>query len=202
MKTQGTKNDTKSGYFKLFFILTLFSLTFTFNHQVSGQTTYHVADGSKIIVAGTSTLHDWTMQADKFNVDAAATVKADQIVSLSALTFSLPVVNLKSKEKSMDTRAYKALKSDEFKDITFKLTNAVVVPEQKVIKATGILTISGVSKTISFPVEYHVTNGIVSLKGSKGIKMSEYGIKVPSFMLGAMKTGDDLKINISLNLKN
>jgi len=44
-------------------------------------------------------------------------------------------------------------------------------------------------------------DGSIACSGSQQIKMTDYQIKPPSFMLGALKTGDALTINFSLTLK-
>jgi polyisoprenoid-binding protein YceI len=77
-----------------------------------------------------------------------------------------------------------------------------VVPQQKVIKATGNLTIAGVTKPVALQTTYTVNGDEVVCKGSKTLKMSEYGIKAPTFMMGALKVADEVTIDLSLKLKN
>jgi polyisoprenoid-binding protein YceI len=86
--------------------------------------------------------------------------------------------------------------------MTFKLSDATVIEAQKLIKVTGNLTIAGVTKAITLQANYAVgADESVQFKSSKAIKMSDFKIKAPSFMMGALKTGDDLTINILLKLK-
>lgn len=100
----------------------------------------------------------------------------------------------------METRAYKALKSESFNKITFKLTSATV--QQGTIKAIGILNIAGVSNEISLQTNYTVSaDGTVTCKGSKTIKMTDYKITPPSFMMGALKTKDDVALDLTLKFK-
>lgn len=169
---------------------------------VNAQTNYTIAPGSQITVAGTSNLHDWTMDASKFSCDGKLTVAGGQLKDINSLAFVLPVKNLKSKESLMDSRAYKAMNEESYDKMSFKLTDATVVEGQKLVKVTGNLTISGVTKAISLQANYTVaTDESVTFKGSKAIKMSDFKIKAPQFMMGALKTGDDLTINIVLKLK-
>jgi polyisoprenoid-binding protein YceI len=171
-----------------------------FTQNVQGQT-YKVTGGSQIKVSGTSNLHDWTMLANNFLCEGNFVVKNGQLQDVSSLDFTLPVTNLKSKEDLMDTRAYKALKADQFNKITFKLISATIMPQQK-IKATGNLTIAGATKEIVVLTSY-ILNADESIicKGSKAVKMSDHKIKAPSFMMGALKTGDEVIIDILLKLK-
>ena len=173
-----------------------------FTHHAQGQTTYKIAAGSQIKVSGTSNMHDWNMLASNFNCQANFVMKNGDLQDVSTLTFTLPVSNLKSKDKLMDTRAYKALNEEKYKTISFKLTDATVVSNQNIIKATGQLTISGVTKPVTIQTAYVVNaDESITYKGSKSIKMSSHDVKAPSFMMGALKTGDDVTIDILLQLK-
>ena len=169
--------------------------------KILAQTPYKNTEGSQIKVFGTSNLHDWTMVAKTLTCEGTFIVKGDQLVDVTALTLNIPVKNLKSNESLMDSRAYKTLKADQFSSIGFKLTSATVNAQQKLIKATGNLTISGVSNLITLQISYLMSGDEILCKGSQSLKMTEYKIKPPSFMLGALKTGDDLKIDIILKMK-
>jgi polyisoprenoid-binding protein YceI len=180
-----------------FFIISTLS-----GFQISAQNLYSIAPGSSIKVDGTSNLHDWSMNATKFSCDGKLVLTNGQLKDITALTFVLPVQNLKSKESLMDTRAYKALNEESYDKMTFKLSDATVIEAQKLIKVTGNLTIAGVTKAITLQANYVVgADESVAFKGSKALKMSDFNIKAPSFMMGALKTGDDLTINILLKLK-
>lgn len=170
--------------------------------EVRAQSAYKIQAGSHIKVNGTSNLHDWTMLATNFNCNATVTLKADQLQDISGLSFVLPVKNLKSKEDLMDTRAYKALNAEKYNQISFKLTDAVVNAQQKIVKATGSLTISGVTNQVVIQANYTTSGDEIIFKGSKSIKMSDFKIKAPSFMMGALKTGDEVVIELALKLKN
>jgi polyisoprenoid-binding protein YceI len=159
-------------------------------------------------LSGTSTLHNWTMNAQNTTGEAQFGFNgsgADQLSSLKSLTFSLIVQDLKSGEKGLDNNAYKALKTDQYKDIDYKLTAATIMPEKDgkyLIKTQGKLTIAGVSKDIDMDV-YAVVNkdGSITCTGSDKLKMTDYSVKPPKFMLGAMKTGDDITLNYTLVYK-
>ncbi|HTN20055.1 MAG TPA: YceI family protein [Pelobium sp.] len=187
---------------KAVIVLAFFIISTLSGFQLKAQTLYSIAPGSSITVDGTSNLHDWTMSASKFSCDGKLVIASGQLKDITALTFVLPVQNLKSKESLMDTRAYKALNEESFDKMTFKLTDATVVEAQKLVKVTGNLTIAGVTKVITLQSNYLVGNDeSVAFKATKAIKMSDFKIKAPSFMMGALKTGDDLTINILLKLK-
>jgi len=203
MKTMITYTAIKKDFFKSLLILlaipSMLALTFT---SVQGQTLYKQVAGSQIKVNGTSNIHDWDMVATNFTTTATFKTTGGQLQDLTALSFVLPVTNLKSKEDLLNTRAYTALKAEQYDKITFKMTKATVIPVQKIIKATGNLTISGVTNPVELQTSYVVNvDGSITCKGSQTVKMSDYKIKAPSFMMGALKTGDAVTIDMLLKLK-
>ncbi|MBC7745445.1 MAG: YceI family protein [Flavobacterium sp.] len=173
-----------------------------FTYPVNGQTLYKITDGTLVKVSGTSNLHDWTMLSKSSVCEGNFVVKDGTLQAISSLNFSLPVATLKSKDDLMDTRAHKTLKAAQFNKITFKLIEATVLPQQKMINAVGNLTIGGVTNKTTLQVTYVLTNDkSLIFKGSKLIKMSDHKIKAPSFMLGALKTGDEVTIDLLLKFK-
>jgi YceI-like domain len=174
--------------------------------SLRAQDTYRVADPD-VKVLGTSNLHNWSMEAKDISCSAKFSFAAgiNQPQSLTALDLSIPVHNLKSGESSMDSRAYTAMKADKFGVITFVSQSAVIVPAQNSqfqIRSTGSMTIAGVAQQVALTANCQVNaDGSVVCSGSTSLKMTDYQIKPPSFMLGALKTGDALTINFSLTLK-
>lgn len=198
METLKLRN-TKKYFGRIAGLILAISLTaFTVNET----TQFKNVSGSQLKVNGTSNIHDWTMNASSFTCEGNVVLKGDQLQDISALSFTLPVANLKGKEDLLNTRAHKALKAEQFNKITFKLTNATVVPQQKVIKAAGNLTIAGVTKPIVLQTNYAVSGNEITFKGSEAIKMSDFNIKAPTFMMGALKVADAVTIDITLKLKN
>ena len=187
------------------------SLTIIFLLGLSGslraQDAYRVADPD-IKVLGTSNLHNWSMEAKdvtcsaKFAFGPGAGVLPQ---SLTSLDLVIPVHNLKSGESLMDSRAYTALKADKFGTITFTSASAVIVPGQNnqfQVKSTGTMTIAGAGRPVVLVVACQVNqDGSITCSGSQQLKMTDFQVKPPSFMLGALKTGDLLTINFSLILK-
>jgi len=202
MKSLNTNTRRTRRYLVKFLGLIMIISLNAFTQKVYSQNSYKMIPGSSIKVSGTSTLHDWSMLASTFTCDGNFIIKGGQLQDVSSLNFILPVTNLKSKEDAMDSKAYKSLKEDQFKTITFKLTKATVVPQQKIIKATGNLTISGVTNEITIQTDYVLNSDeTITCKGTKALKMSDYKIKQISMMLGALKTGDAINIDILLKLK-
>jgi polyisoprenoid-binding protein YceI len=173
------------------------------------QSIYKTGDSkdNSMKLSGTSTMHDWVMNAGTFTGDAQFNFKsgdAGQLDSIKSLTFSLPVLNLKSDSKKLDRNAYKALKTNEYKNISYKLTSATVssVKENKyLMKTQGNLTIAGVTKEIAMDVYCVVNNdATITCNGSEKLKMTDYEVDPPSF-LGVMNTGDNITLDFTLVYK-
>ena len=46
------------------------------------------------------------------------------------------------------------------------------------------------------------SNGIITVRGKKKLLMTDYGIKPPTFMLGMLKTGNEVSVEFEVGLKN
>jgi polyisoprenoid-binding protein YceI len=174
------------------------------------QSVYKLTESKDIALklSGTSTLHNWTMNASTFTSEAQFELKPDsrQLNGIKSLNFSLAVQDLKSGESGLDKNAYKALKATTYKDIVFKLLSASVVPgkdNKYLVKAHGNLTIAGITKEVTINVNAVVNeNGAITCTGSHQLNMTDYQVKPPTFMLGAMKTGDAITLDFTLVYKN
>ncbi len=198
MKTTNSTTGFRTINSKLIAILFLFA-AFLFTNNATAQT-YKPTTGSSLKVNGTSNIHDWTMEAKTIPADVVLEVEGTQVTDIKSLNLTLPVKNLKGKEDLLNTRAYKAMKEDAHKNISFKMTSGSVA--QNVIKVNGTLTIAGVSKPVALQAKATVNaDGTVSVAGSRKLKMSDHGIAPPSFMLGALKVVDDITIDFNLKLK-
>ena len=197
------KNNIKHGL-----ILLMISIM-GFSNVLKAQSNYKISESKDMDMklSGTSTLHKWTMDAKTFSGDADFNFKADgkDLSAVKSLTFSLVVADLKGSEGGLNKNAYKALKAKTYKDIDFKLLSATVTPEKDhkfLINAHGNLTIAGVTKEVTLHVESTVNaNGTITCTGSEKLNMTDYAVKPPTFMLGAMKTGDAITLDFTLVYK-
>ena len=161
-----------------------------------GQITQALAPAT-ITVKGTSTMHDWEMKTSTIKGQAVF-VMEDRLAAVKNLSITLPAETLKSGKDGMDKNAYKALKTSQHKNITFDLTTIKSIAgsgNSSEISAEGRLQIAGVTKVV--PVKATCTadsKGGFRCQGERSFKMSDFGVEPPSFMLGTVKTGDDITI--------
>ncbi len=171
------------------------------------QAIYKIQDTKDVAMklTGTSSVHDWEMNAEKATGEAHFHFKTDgELQSVDFLTFVLAVKDLRSDSKGLNKNAYKALKSDEYKKIQYKLSSSTVSSEKGgyLVNAKGKLTIAGVTNDIVMDVHLVVNkNGVITYKGSYKMNMTDYKVDPPSFLFGAMKTGEDIALDFSANYK-
>ncbi|MBO9684037.1 MAG: YceI family protein [Flavisolibacter sp.] len=158
-------------------------------------------------VKGSSNLHDWIMEAKSGTIEANLNLASNvsYLAGIQSLTFNLPVKNLKSEEGNlMNTRAYDALKADKYPNISFKLLSATPTSNsanKSTFKVTGELTISGTTKQIEMTANATKNaDGSVIITGTENLKMTQFGIKPPSYMFGALKVTDNLTIDYTVRL--
>ncbi len=166
------------------------------------QIKYHAKDDLQIVVSGTSTMHDWDMKTSKGESDATVTLNAEgRLSGLTALSFTVPAESLKSEHKSMDKNAYKALKTGEHTTISYTVSAATIKPDG-VIKCQGKLSIAGTTLDADLTATGQVNaDKSISVKGSKKISMAAFNMIPPSFMLGTVKTGNDVTVQFNLTLR-
>lgn len=161
-----------------------------------------VVSSINLKVNGTSTFHDWEMKATNGTCTADLTFSdKGQLTGIPALSYTVAAESLKSDHSGMDANAYKTLKTKKNPNITYKQTSATIGADGT-IKAQGQLTIAGVTKTVDLTGKSTAANGgkTVVIKGTEALKMTDFSMDPPSFMMGAMKTGNDVTITFELTL--
>jgi polyisoprenoid-binding protein YceI len=185
--------------------LTLLATTLSAQTAVRLQ----LAPGSQLSFDGTSTLHGFTcttstMQAyidvDPSYQTANLSTIAHPIVNVQVV---IPVRSLKCGGE-LENNMYKTLNATQFPYVIYKLTGYDMVAETATaskFSATtrGALTIAGKENPIQRTIDAsRGSDGVVSASAQQAIKMSAFGIKPPTFMLGTLRVGDQLKVKFTL----
>lgn len=180
----------------------IFILLLQLQTNAQGYTT----KSSKVTIDGTSSMHDWSSVVTKTNIQTDFTIANGVIQKLNSATVTMETKSIKSTKNSslMDDRTYSTLKADKFPNITFVLTKVVSIQQtgnEATVTVFGNLTIGGVTKQTDLILKIKtLSNGEIEVKGIKKVTMSNHGIKPPSFMLGALKVGDEVTISYSVIL--
>lgn len=170
---------------------------------------YESQPGSKMRMDGTSTIHDWHaesqliggfLELDGGLLEAPEKAKPGKVAA-QAETF-VAVRSLKcSSGKAMDAVMQEAMKEKENPRILFKLAELTFKEAkgaQLQFDAKGALTVSGVTKEITFPVTLvrRVDQSRITFTGATAVKMTDFKITppAPTAAVGLIKTGDEVKL--------
>ena len=178
----------------------LFALIVGTLFALNGQAKFTAKNNISLAVSGTSTMHDWVMKSGTGDCNATLVEDAKgNLTDLTTLNFTVSAKSLKSGKDGMDKNAYKALKTDKAPNITASLKSATISTKDNknyTIKAVIKLTIAG--KTVETDLTAQakrINDNSYAVKGEKNISMKDYGVEAPSFMLGAVKTGNDVVLS-------
>ncbi len=178
------------------------AILFAANGQIYSR---YSIESDDIRIKGTSNLHDWEMVVEKVRGNMDANVKGSEIVSINSLTLSVDANSISSGKSIMDSKTYKALKTDLYPVIQFTLSEISEIKnggKQQLITARGILSVAGVRKNIPVKATGILRNdGSLSFSGSKTLKMTDFNIEPPTAVLGTLKTGDTINIEFDVLFK-
>lgn len=174
------------------------------SHMISlpsfAQPVYKPLASSKMIIAGTSSLHDWESEATTIKGTAKIRLDNENDIIIDDLDVTVPVTSLKSGKGSMDKNTYNALKYEDHPSILFSLLDYTLEGGSE-INAIGQLTIAGSTKDVEMTVTYQVLNeNQVKFSGEIPIDMTDFKIEPPTAMFGTIKTGKDVIVKYDVML--
>ncbi|PQV51148.1 polyisoprenoid-binding protein YceI [Jejuia pallidilutea] len=177
-------------------ILFLFVITMLPLQNILAQAFKLNNQKSSLVVYGTSNIHDWDIKTESY--DGAITFEDVSQGTLKALNITVIAESLKSGKNGMDKNTYKALKTDDYKNIRFTLLKVnTITPKGEntyAVEATGNLNIAGKTNAINIEFVVEIANNQVKLVGEKKIKMTDYNIEPPKALFGTITTGDEVII--------
>jgi len=165
---------------------------------------------SKLSVSGTSTVRSFECQAKSFGatVDAVLPDAVAAVLSgergVGAVELKVPVEQLDCRNGTMNEHMLKAIKASEFKDIVFTVSSYDLAKATDGARVTlhGCLTLGGVQKDIQIEADVKsAPDGALLVSGKYALKMTDYNLKPPKLMLGAMKVNELVSVNFDLLLK-
>jgi len=172
--------------------------------------------GSKLWLTGSSTVHAFESTASKLNVVFThepakweATLPRGEAIErlirehgVTAIDLTVGVNGLHSGKDGLDKNMYKALLAEKHPEIRFALGDYQVgdgaKPVEMAIEAKGKVTVAGVEKDVAIRATAVREGDSVRLRGDVALKMTQFGIKPPTMMMGALRTSDDVAVHFDL----
>lgn len=181
--------------------ITLFFMAVLVSAQTRGT------NSGKIVIEGTSNIHDWLMTSTAGNFSATIVTDASGIpTAISNISFQVSVTSLKSQKGStMDNNAYKAMAAEKYPQIRFSSATATIKQGAGgafTVTAPGKLSISSGEKDVTLAAVGKVNaDKSITFDGRYKLTTTDYNVKAISIMLGAIKTSPDVEIVYNLTVK-
>ena len=166
---------------------------------------------SRLWVTGTSTVRAFQCQAGAFDAkiessgaDAVAAVLAGE-KAVSTVEVTVPAEKLDCRNGTMNEHMRKALKVKEFPTVVFRAASYDLArtSESVSVTLTGTLTLGGVEKPITVNAQAKPgPDGTLAVSGTREVRMTEFGLKPPTLMLGTMKVDEKITVGFEVVLKN
>jgi polyisoprenoid-binding protein YceI len=164
----------------------------------------------RVTISGTSSVHDWTGTTSAVRITRAQLAPQvagasmwDEAVkpgALEAFEIAIAAGTLKSGKDGLDKNMYKALKTTQHPDITFRLVKMDAGAAAGALKATGMLTIAGVEREVALDLTTQAKDTTLIVKGALPLVMTDYGIAPPKAMLGMIKTNPKVTVTFEIAL--
>lgn len=163
---------------------------------------------SRIWVEGGSTLRNFTCTATTFTADVEiASPRVEDRPSLNSAEvlenaeIRVPVNRLDCGNGTINGHMRNALRAAENPEIRFRIASYELVPrgEEVDLKLDGSLWLGDAERSVTVDASARVAeNGTVQLVGSKDVRLSEFGIRAPSLLMGTLRVHDQVRIGFDL----
>ena len=170
-------------------------------NDLSVQKAYILSKGYTVIIHGSVSIHAWTETIEEVSGELVGSMNGDGSANLQSIRIVMEVRSIKSDMGSvMNSKTFKALKADADPEITFLLAIPAklsqISPGGKAVSLKGSLTLAGVTHPVIMVIKsFKVVKDTMTFEGEQTIKMTDFGVKPPSALFGAMKTAPEITIN-------
>jgi hypothetical protein len=171
-----------------------------------GQQQVYKFHSGVIEVSGFTNNYNWKMKTDSVDCRAQLTLINRQLKAINSLSLTVPVNKLSSPNTYMDRIAHRTLKSYPFDKIYFHYVKSEILPwddkDQYLIKASGNLTVAGLTQAIKMDLIATVINdGTITFAGTHKLKLSTFQVTPKKSLMGTLKTSDDVTVNFVVGVK-
>jgi hypothetical protein len=180
--------------------------------SAAAQTKMSLRPESKLTLAGSSNIHDWSCNSSAFQatVEMNSTYETSPLTlvpePINKVTVVIPVKSLKCGHGKMDDNMYKALNAETYPEIRFVLGSYTIdktgtTADKFVANTVGQLTVSGKTIEAAIPITAErKAGGAMIGEGKVKLLMTSFGIKPPVALLGTLRTKDEIEISFKVLL--
>ncbi len=162
-----------------------------------------ISSKSSMTISGTSSMHDWESVCEKMSGTATFEFVENELKSAKNASLSMKVEDIESGKSLMDSKTYDAFKYESYPMIKggFSAANIQKSGSKYLIKGQAYLEMAGKKKNVDLSAECSVSETEVTCIGKQSIDMTEYDMKPPTAMMGTIKVGKDVEVEMKLVFK-
>ncbi|MEN9322414.1 MAG: hypothetical protein RL699_194 [Bacteroidota bacterium] len=157
---------------------------------------------SKVKVFGTSNLHDWHIDGKMMSGKGNFILADGVLKSIESLSFIVESEQLKSGNSIMDNNTNKALLTNKFKTINYKLTAVTKInllsENNYSVVTEGDLMIAGTTKKITQLFNLKIKDKKISVQGKTKLNMTAFNVEPPTALMGTIKTGAEVVVDFKV----
>lgn len=153
-----------------------------------------IENSVKITLSGTSTIHEWDMMSTEGSFSGKLAKNA-----ITNVSFVVPVKSLVSGKSAMDRNTYNAMNADKYENIVFAADMIETLNGNAEVK--GKMIINNVAKEMIVPMTVTRDADDYILQGFTQIRMTDFNVEPPKFMMGSVKTGEVVSVKFIVSIK-
>jgi hypothetical protein len=158
----------------------------------------------KLWVEGGSTVRAWDCEALELQVDAtlgSAELGLSTLAdAVSGLVLRVPTGQLDCDDNTMNGHMRDALDVETHRRIEFRMDSYRVLNESEgpQVELVGTLEIKGATQPVTLRATVEATEGGLRVRGVHTLDMTEYGVRPPRLMFGALRVHADVDVHFDL----
>lgn len=166
---------------------------------------------AELVVDGKSTVRDFSCRARTLSAQlapgaAGSSLSLEQLAgAIGEVQLEIPVKDLDCANDTMNEHMLEALKAGKHPTIRLRVTQyevGAVADGAAPLKLMGELTLAGITRPVTVLASARpAADGSLRVEGRYLLKMTDWGVKPPSLMLGTMKVREAVLIRFGLAVK-